>query len=61
MKVDPSTVEVAARELYIRALKLLPPDIKQGFDALARRETDATARRMLGTMIRNIEIGRAHV
>ena len=56
MKIDPKQVEEAAKELYIRALKLLPPDIKQGFDALARRETDAGAQRMLGTMIRNITV-----
>ncbi|MEX2197312.1 MAG: fumarate hydratase [Burkholderiales bacterium] len=56
MKIDPKQVEQAAKELYIRALKLLPPDIKQGFDALARRETDAGAQRMLGTMIRNITV-----
>ncbi len=56
MKVDPLQVEEAAKELYIRALKLLPPDVKQGFDALARTETDAGAQRMLGTMIRNITV-----
>lgn len=56
MKVDLHQVEEAAKELYIRALKLLPPDIKQGFDALAKRETDAGAQRMLGTMIRNITV-----
>ena len=56
MKVDPGQVEEAAKELYIRALKLLPPDVKQGFDALARGETDAGAKRMLGTMIRNISV-----
>ena len=56
MKIDLKQVEEAAKELYIRALKLLPPDIKQGFDALARRETDAGAQRMLGTMIRNITV-----
>ncbi len=56
MKIDPKQVEEAAKELYIRALKLLPPDIKQGFDALARRETDTGAQRMLGTMIRNITV-----
>src|SRR6185503_9169263 len=44
------------KELYIRALKLLPPDVKQGFDALSRSETDAGAKRMLGTMIRNISV-----
>lgn len=56
MKVDPAQIEAVARELYIRALKILPPDVKQGFDALARRESDAGAQRMLGTMIRNIAV-----
>ncbi len=56
MRVDPREIEEAAKELYIRALKRLPPDVKQGFDALARRETDAGAQRMLGTMIRNIAV-----
>ncbi|HYD58187.1 MAG TPA: fumarate hydratase [Burkholderiales bacterium] len=56
MRVDPAQVEEAAKELYIRALKRLPPDVKRGFDALARRETDAGAKRMLGTMVRNIAV-----
>ena len=56
MKVDPRQVEEAAKELYIRALKLLPPDVKQGFDTLAKSESDAGAKRMLGTMIRNITV-----
>jgi fumarate hydratase subunit alpha/L(+)-tartrate dehydratase alpha subunit len=56
LKVDPRDIEEAAKELYIRALKMLPPDVKQGFDALARTETDAGAKRMLGTMIRNIAV-----
>ena len=56
MKVDLRQVEEAAKELYIRALKILPPDIKQGFDTLARQESDAGAQRMLGTMIRNIAV-----
>jgi len=56
VKVDLHQVEEAAKELYIRALKHLPPDVKQGFDALARRETDAGAKRMLATMIRNISV-----
>ena len=56
MKVDLAQVEETAKELYIRALKQLPPDVKQGFDALAARETDAGAKRMLGTMIRNIAV-----
>jgi fumarate hydratase subunit alpha/L(+)-tartrate dehydratase alpha subunit len=56
VKVDLKQVEEAAKELYIRALKLLPPDVKQGIDALAKSETDAGAKRMLGTMIRNIKV-----
>ena len=56
MKVDLQQVEEAARELYIRALKLLPPDVKQGLDRLAADESDAGAKRMLGTMVRNIKV-----
>ena len=56
MKIDLAHVEEAAKELYIRALKELPPDIKQGFGRLAAAETDARAKRMLGTMIRNIAV-----
>jgi fumarate hydratase subunit alpha/L(+)-tartrate dehydratase alpha subunit len=56
VKVDPRQVEEAAKELYIRALKQLPPDVKRGFDLLAKTETDAGAKRMLGTMMRNIAV-----
>ena len=56
MKVDLNQVEEAAKELYIRALKRLPPDVKEGFAALARGERDAGAKRMLGTMVRNIAV-----
>jgi fumarate hydratase subunit alpha len=56
VRVDLKQVEQAAKELYIRALKLLPPDVKLGFDALAARESDAGAKRMLGTMMRNITV-----
>ena len=56
MKIDLRQVEEAAKELYIRALKQLPPDVKRGFDALAKSESDAGAKRMLGTMITNIKV-----
>ena len=56
MKIDPAQVEDVARELYVRALKILPPDVKSGFERLARDETDATAQGVLGTMIRNIRV-----
>ena len=56
MKIDLALVEVAAMELYVRALKHLPPDVKAGFARLAAQETDATAQRILGTMVRNIAV-----
>lgn len=56
MKIDIGQVEEACKELYVRALKLLPPDIKKGFERLDRNETDGTAKAVLGTMIRNIEV-----
>jgi fumarate hydratase subunit alpha/L(+)-tartrate dehydratase alpha subunit len=56
MRIAPERIEDAAKELYVRALKDLPPDIKRGFAALAARETGATARAVLGTMIENIAV-----
>ena len=56
MKIDLQAVEDASKELYIRALKMLPPDIKAGFATLAKQERDATARNILGTMITNIAV-----
>jgi len=56
MKVDPQAIEDAAKELYIRALKMLPPDIKSGFGRLQQSETGSTARQMLATMVANIGI-----
>ncbi len=54
--LDLQQVEDAAKELYIRALKQLPPDIKTGFDKLAAKESNATAQSILGTMIKNISV-----
>jgi len=56
MKIEPTLIENAARDLYIRALKILPDDIKQGFDGLAAKETVGLAKGVLGTMIRNIAV-----
>src|SRR5918911_3994220 len=60
MKIDLKQVEEACKELYIRALKLLPPDIKEGFRRLDATETDATGKAILGTMIRNISVAEAN-
>ena len=59
VRVDPAAVEDIASTLYIRALKMLPPDIKQGFATLTARETNATAQSVLGVMVRNIAVAEA--
>jgi tartrate/fumarate subfamily iron-sulfur-dependent hydro-lyase alpha chain len=56
MKIDLPAVEAAAQELYIRALKMLPPDIKQGLLRLSRDETTPAAKSVLGTMLANITV-----
>ena len=59
MRIDPSAIESIAKELYIRALKILPDDVKAGFAMLAERETLPKAQGVLGTMIRNIAVAEA--
>ena len=56
MKIDLLLVEEAAKELYIRALKILPPDIKAGFKHLAAGESGSTAKNILATMMTNIRV-----
>jgi fumarate hydratase subunit alpha/L(+)-tartrate dehydratase alpha subunit len=56
MQLDLKEIEELSKTLYIRALKLLPRDIKQGFERLMREETDATGKTILGTMVENIAV-----
>ena len=56
MKIDLQAVEDSAKELYIRALKVLPPDVKSGLSRLQAAETGTTAKQMLGTMVANIAV-----
>jgi tartrate/fumarate subfamily iron-sulfur-dependent hydro-lyase alpha chain len=56
MKVDLQAVEEAAMALYIRALKMLPPDVKLGLDRLTQTETASTAKSVLATMVTNIKV-----
>jgi len=56
MNVDLQAVEEAAKALYIRALKELPPDVKRGLSRLQATETAPTARQVLATMVTNIEV-----
>jgi len=59
MRIEAQVIEDVAKDLYIRALKILPDAIKRGFAALAQRETTPKAREVLGTMIHNIEVAEA--
>lgn len=56
MNIDLSAVEEAAKELYIRALKILPPDVKDGLSRLAMSETAPVAKNILATMAKNISV-----
>ena len=56
MQLDMREIEEICKTLYIRALKLLPPDIKAGFRELVAHENDATAQTILGTMVENIAV-----
>ncbi|MFT4068171.1 fumarate hydratase [Paraburkholderia sp.] len=56
MKLDLDVVEEASKELYIRALKLLPPDVKDGIERLSVTETSPVAQRVLETMRTNIRV-----
>ncbi len=56
LSVDLELIEETAKLLYIRALKVLPDDIKLGFAKLTQSESDATARTILATMRENIVV-----
>ncbi|MBK8740492.1 MAG: fumarate hydratase [Betaproteobacteria bacterium] len=60
MRVDLQAVEDASKDLYIRALKILPDDIKAGFARLDAAERDPRAKGVLGTMIRNVAVAEAN-
>ena len=59
MDIDLGEAEEAAKVLYIRALKLLPDDIKEGFRRIQGLESDATAKDVLATMTENILVAEA--
>ena len=56
LSIDLAVIEETAKLLYIRALKILPDDIKRGFDRLYQAESDGTARTILETMRTNIAV-----
>ncbi len=56
MDIDLKSVEDSARELYIRALKILPPDVKEGLQRLRSTETSVQGKEILNTMVTNIRV-----
>jgi fumarate hydratase subunit alpha/L(+)-tartrate dehydratase alpha subunit len=56
LAIDLDLLEETAKLLYIRALKVLPDDIREGFAHLYASESDGTARTILATMRENIAV-----
>ena len=56
MQLETHEVEEVCKDLYVRALKILPPDIKAGFARLQQAETHAIGQKILGTMVENIAV-----
>ncbi|MBM3875837.1 MAG: fumarate hydratase [Verrucomicrobia bacterium] len=52
-------VEHTCRELYIRSLKEIPPDVVEAIRRAAARETKEVARRIFAAYLESIELGRA--
>src|SRR6476661_9935066 len=50
-------VENVCRELYIRALKEIPPDVVEAIRQAAARETKEVAKRIFSHYIQSIELG----
>jgi len=58
MPADPvyAVVEEAAKQSYIRALKLLPPDLKEALARARASETSSTGIEVLDIMLQNIDV-----
>jgi fumarate hydratase subunit alpha len=57
-ELDYQIVEDAAKQLYTRALKHLPPDVTAALEKAYARETDGIAKSILKTILQNIEIAK---
>ncbi len=55
-EIDYGAVRRAAGELYVRALKLIPPDVIAALEQAAARETRAGAKDILSTILKNIRV-----
>jgi tartrate/fumarate subfamily iron-sulfur-dependent hydro-lyase alpha chain len=51
-----AAVEEAAKQLYVRALKVLPPDLKEALARARETETDETGKGFLDIMLENVDV-----
>ena len=56
MEFSYQLVEDTAKELYIRALKILPPDVREALGKAYDRETSPTGKEIFRTILRNVEV-----
>jgi fumarate hydratase subunit alpha/L(+)-tartrate dehydratase alpha subunit len=49
-------VEDTAKELYIRALKILPPDVREALKKAYEKETHSTAKEIFKTILANVDV-----
>ena len=49
-------VEDTAKELYIRALKILPPDVREALKKASAKETNPTAKEIFKTILANVDV-----
>lgn len=54
--IDYKLIEDVARELYIRALKLLPPDVKAALERARDKERHPGAKGILSVMLKNVDV-----
>ena len=55
-RIDYSLIQSTAKELYIRALKILPSDVKAALQRAHKTESSPGAKQILSTMLQNIEV-----
>ena len=51
-------VEQVCRDLYVQALKEIPPDVVEAIRRASQRETTEVARRIFSHYVQSIELGR---
>jgi len=58
--VDYALVEEVARDLYIRALREMPPDVRAALERARARESSPTAQKILETILAKIDASETH-